>query len=71
MNEIRECFGILSTEVQVIGAAWRNDSLYTHIRGVLGSKLGRNTYPDCLSMALQPFVGPCPLFQFLNPIHSR
>jgi hypothetical protein len=24
-----------------------------------------------LSMALQPFVGPWPLFQFLNPIHSR
>jgi hypothetical protein len=23
-----------------------------------------------LSMALQPFVGPWPLFQFLNPIHS-
>jgi hypothetical protein len=23
------------------------------------------------SMALQPFVGPWPLFQFLNPIHSR
>jgi hypothetical protein len=22
------------------------------------------------SMALQPF-GPCPLFQFLNPLHSR
>jgi hypothetical protein len=25
----------------------------------------------CLSMALQSFVGPWPLFQFLNPIHSR
>jgi hypothetical protein len=24
-----------------------------------------------LSMALQSFVGPWPLFQFLNPIHSR
>jgi hypothetical protein len=24
-----------------------------------------------LSMALQPFVGRLPLFQFLNPIHSR
>jgi hypothetical protein len=24
-----------------------------------------------LSMALQPFVGPWQLFQFLNPIHSR
>jgi hypothetical protein len=24
-----------------------------------------------LSMALQPFFGPWPLFQFLNPIHSR
>jgi hypothetical protein len=24
-----------------------------------------------LSMPLQPFVGPWPLFQFLNPIHSR
>jgi hypothetical protein len=22
-------------------------------------------------MALQPFVGPWPLFQFLKPIHSR
>jgi hypothetical protein len=22
-------------------------------------------------MALQPFVGPWPLFQFLDPIHSR
>jgi hypothetical protein len=25
----------------------------------------------CLSMALLPSVGPWPLFQFLNPIHSR
>jgi hypothetical protein len=24
-----------------------------------------------LSMALQPFVGPCPLFQFLDLLHSR
>jgi hypothetical protein len=24
-----------------------------------------------LSMAVQSFVGPWPLFQFLNPIHSR
>jgi hypothetical protein len=24
-----------------------------------------------ISMALQPFVGPWPLFQFLNPIHNR
>jgi hypothetical protein len=24
-----------------------------------------------LSMGLQPIVGPWPLFQFLNPIHSR
>jgi hypothetical protein len=24
-----------------------------------------------LSMALQSFVGPWPLFQFLNPIYSR
>jgi hypothetical protein len=23
------------------------------------------------TMALQPFVGPWPLFQFLDPIHSR
>jgi hypothetical protein len=23
------------------------------------------------SIALQPFVGPWPLFQFLNPIYSR
>jgi hypothetical protein len=23
------------------------------------------------SVALQPFIGPWPLFQFLNPIHSR
>jgi hypothetical protein len=22
-------------------------------------------------MALQPFIGPWPLFQFLDPIHSR
>jgi hypothetical protein len=25
---------------------------------------------DYLSMVLQSFVGPWPLFQFLNPIHS-
>jgi hypothetical protein len=24
-----------------------------------------------LSVAVQPFVGPRPLFQFFNPIHSR
>jgi hypothetical protein len=24
-----------------------------------------------LSIALQPFVGPCPLFQFLDLLHSR
>jgi hypothetical protein len=24
-----------------------------------------------LSMALQTSVGPCPLFQFLNPTHNR
>jgi hypothetical protein len=24
-----------------------------------------------VSMVLHPFVGPWPLFQFLNPIHSR
>jgi hypothetical protein len=22
-------------------------------------------------MALEPFVGPCPLYQFLDPIHCR
>jgi hypothetical protein len=37
--------------------------------------LGSHGYlpPVCLylSMVLQSFVGPCPLFQFLNPIHSR
>jgi hypothetical protein len=27
--------------------------------------------PVCLSMALQSFVGPWPLFQFLNPTHSQ
>jgi hypothetical protein len=27
--------------------------------------------PRNLSMALQSFVRPWPLFQFLNPIHSR
>jgi hypothetical protein len=27
--------------------------------------------PTYLSMDLQSFVGPWPLFQFLNPIHSR
>jgi hypothetical protein len=26
------------------------------------------SYP---SMVLQPFVEPCPFFQFLNPMHSR
>jgi hypothetical protein len=30
----------------------------------------RQTYVS-LSMALQPFVGPWSLFQFLIPIHSR
>jgi hypothetical protein len=30
-----------------------------------------NEYLSNLSMALQPFVEPWPLFQFLNPIHSR
>jgi hypothetical protein len=33
--------------------------------------IGKNLLiPIYLSMALQPFVGPWPLFQFLNPIHS-
>jgi hypothetical protein len=41
----------------------------TNCGAVGGMRIGRgnrNYY-----MALQPFVGPSPLFQFLDPIHSR
>jgi hypothetical protein len=40
------------------------------------SAISLNVYPSIypsstyLSKALEPFVGPWPLFQFLNPIHS-
>jgi hypothetical protein len=37
------------------------------IRKILGS-IYLSIYQ---SMALQPFVGPWPLFNFLSPIHSR
>jgi hypothetical protein len=31
----------------------------------------RDNYIIIIIMALQPFVGPWPLFQFLDPIHGR
>jgi hypothetical protein len=45
-----------------------NENISTYINHIDIKSVNLSTYP---SMALQPFVGPWQLFQFLNPIYSR
>jgi hypothetical protein len=42
---------------------------FLHMREIFFSQFDRHRIP--LSVVLQSFVGPWPLFQFLNPVHTR
>jgi hypothetical protein len=49
---------------ELVAIVFRVESIYLSVY--------LSMYPSiCTSMALQPFVGPWPHFQLLNPIHSR
>jgi hypothetical protein len=45
------------------------DILITNLHSQLAFDI--SGYPHIVIKALQLFVGPWPIFQFLNPIHSR